>query len=229
MKCLIIDDNELARAVFRQLVSSVPFLDLAGECADAFQTLAFLQNQQVDLLLLDVEMPGLSGLEFLKSLTVRPLTILITSKKDYAFEAFELNVVDYLVKPITLPRFLAAINHANEIFQLKNSTLQPQNDFIFVRTNGSLLKIAFAEILWVEAMGDYVTFQMDGKKHLIHSTLRQVEEKLSPSNFLRIHRSHIVALDKIEAVEDGNVVISKKSLPIAENYKAVLLTRLNLL
>ncbi|MEK7256589.1 MAG: response regulator transcription factor, partial [Bacteroidota bacterium] len=178
MKCLIVDDNELARTVLRQMASQVPFLEVVGECADGFESLDFLGKQAVDLLLLDVEMPGLSGLEFLRSLPTHPLVILVTSKKDYAFEAFELNVVDFLAKPVAFPRFLRAVNHAREIFDTQNLPLNSteKGDGIFVRTNNSLLKISFDEILWVQAMGDYVVFQLDGKKHLIHSTLRQVED-----------------------------------------------------
>lgn len=230
MTCLIIDDNPLARALLRQMATSVPFLEVAGECASTSETLDFLQTQSADLLLLDIEMPGMTGLELIKSLPVRPLTILVTAKPEYAVEAFEVPVLDYLVKPIAFPRFVMAAQRAKEAFDSRNGEKPRfEKDSIFVRSNTALLKIRFDELLWAEAMGDYVVFQLADKKHVVYTTLRQVEEKLPPDQFLRIHRGYIVSLKKIEKLEEGRVIVHQTTLPVGETFKTSLLNRLNLL
>lgn len=230
MNCIIIDDDEMSRRAMQQLVSQVQFLNLSGVCSNATEALSTLNTTQVDLMLLDVEMPDISGLDLIKSLKNHPLTILATSKKEYAIEAFECNVIDYLVKPVSLDRFLKAIFKAKEIFDSSQQTLESlDKDFVFIKANGVLIKIDIKDILWLEALGDYVTIHTSEKKYTIHSTMKAIEKKLSPNLFIRVHRSFMVSLNKIVSIDDNVIVINKQLIPIGAIYKDNLAKKLNLL
>ncbi|CAL1518313.1 LytTR family DNA-binding domain-containing protein [Chitinophaga sp. MM2321] len=231
MNCLIVDDNKMARTAMNQLASHVAHLHIAGECSSAMEAYNLLQEEKIDLLLLDIEMPGMSGLELTRNLgKKRPVIIFTTVNKDYAVEAFELNVADYLIKPVSPARFIQAIEKAREILDSNSGELQvSETEFVFIRDNGVLKRIRTEEILFMEAMGDYVKLYTAQKFHAIHTTLKALEEKLSPSRFMRVHRSYIVALDKIEIIEDGNIIIQKNAIPVADTYKAALNNKLNLL
>ncbi|MVT11250.1 LytR/AlgR family response regulator transcription factor [Chitinophaga tropicalis] len=231
MNCLIIDDNKLARTAMKQLVSHVDGLQVLGECASAIEAYNLLQKEKIDLLLLDIEMPGMSGIELTRNLGKQgPVIIFTTAKKDYAVEAFELNVADYLIKPVSPARFIQAIDKAREIVSGSSKELHSSDsEFVFIRDNGVLKRISLDDILYLEAMGDYVKLHITQKFHAIHSTLKAVEEKLPPSRFMRVHRSYIVALDKIDAIEDGAIIIRKEAVPVADAYRAALNSRLNLL
>lgn len=223
----------MARAVLRQLASGIHDLSVAAECESALEAFNFLLKEPVDLLLLDVEMPEMSGLELLQNLPTRPLVILITSKTEYAAEAFNLNVADYIVKPVTLTRFMAAIQKAHELFAGKHNAVEKstEKDYLFVRADGALNKVRFDEILWVQALVDYVQFvTSNGKKHTVHSTMKGVESHLSDPRFVRTHRSYIVNVDKIDRIEEGSmIIIGKQIIPMSEQYKTEVNKRLNLL
>jgi DNA-binding LytR/AlgR family response regulator len=231
MNCLIIDDNQMARTAMKQLVSQVSDLSVAGECANAMEAYNLLQSTQVDILLLDIEMPEMSGLELTKHLgNKRPIIIFTTSKKEYAADAFELNVADYIVKPVTASRFLQAIDKAREIFNSNRVEVAIEDkEFVFIRDNGILKRLPIDEIHFLEAMGDYVKVYTQQKFHAVHTTLKNVEEKLPGSKFLRVHRSYIVALNKIDKIEEGVIVIGSKTIPVADAYRSTLNKRLNIL
>jgi len=231
MKCLIVDDNKMARLALKQLVSQVQSLELVAECSDAMEAFSSLNSNHVDLLLLDIEMPDMTGLELLKKLgNKRPLIIFTTAKKDYAVEAFELNVVDYLVKPITLPRLMQAIDKAAEARESDREEVKVEEQgFVFVKDNGVLKRISIDDILYLEAMGDYVKVHTPQKFHVVHATLKSIEEKLPASKFVRVHRSYIVAINKIDYIQEGTISIGKMSIPVADTHKANLNRRLNLL
>ncbi|HEY9257347.1 LytTR family DNA-binding domain-containing protein [Chitinophaga sp.] len=231
MNCLIVDDNKLARTAMKQLASHVVQLHVVGECSSAMEAYNLLQKEKVDLLLLDIEMPGMSGLELTRNLgKKRPIIIFTTVKKEYAVEAFELNVADYLIKPVQPARFIQAIEKAREIFDSNHGELQVSDtEFVFIRDNGILKRIRTEDILFLEAMGDYVKLNTPQKFHAIHTTLKALEEKLPAGKFMRVHRSYIVALDKIESIEDGTIIIQKNAIPIADAYRAALNNKLNLL
>ena len=231
MRCLIVDDNQLARMAMKQLVSQVQVLELVAECNDAMQAYNFLNNGQVDLLFLDIEMPGMTGIELTKKLgNKKPLIIFTTAKTDYAVEAFELNVVDYIVKPVTLARFLQAVEKAKETLDSNKQEVKIEaKEFVFVKDNGILKKLNLDDILYLEAMGDYVKVHTAQKFHVLHSTLKSIEEKLPLNKFLRIHRSYIVSIQKIDFIQDGIISIGKSTIPVAETYRSVLNKRLNLL
>ncbi|HLA51743.1 MAG TPA: LytTR family DNA-binding domain-containing protein [Flavitalea sp.] len=231
MKCLIVDDNKIARTTLRQLASQINDLEVSGECASAMEAYNSIQEAMPDLLLLDIEMPGMTGLELTRNLGAdRPVIIFTTSKKEYAVEAFELNVADYVVKPIVPARFLQAINKAREILDSRGLELKSQQDeFIFIRDSNVVKRLKIDEILYAEAMGDYVKLHTPQKFFAIHTTLRAVEERLPQQLFLRTHRSFIVALAKIDTIQDGTVIINGKSVPVADAYRSALNKRMNIL
>jgi DNA-binding LytR/AlgR family response regulator len=232
MTCLIVDDNKIARMAMKQLVGQVKSLELVSECSDAMEAYNHLSSKDIDLLLLDIEMPGMTGLELTKKLGNKsPLIIFTTAKTDYAVEAFELNVVDYLVKPVQPARFMQAIEKTKEVIESTRpeAKASAEQDFVFVKDNGVLKKINVDDILYLEAMGDYVKVYTGQRFHVLHATLKSIEEKLPVSKFVRVHRSYIVSLNKIDFIQDGAITIGKASVPIADTYRSVLNKRLNLL
>jgi DNA-binding LytR/AlgR family response regulator len=231
MKCLIVDDNKMARMAMKQLVGQVKDLELVEECEDAMQAYQIINKQPIDLIFLDIEMPGMTGLELTKNLGHKsPLIIFTTAKKDYAVEAFELNVVDYLIKPVSPARFLQAVDRAQETLASDKEEVKVEaQEFVFVKDNGILKRINVEEILYLEAMGDYVKVHTPSKFHVLHATLKSIEEKLSPQKFIRVHRSYIVSLSKIDFIQEGVISIGKASVPVADTYRTSLNKRLNLL
>ena len=231
MRCLIVDDNQMARMAMKQLVSQMQSLELVAECSDTMEAYNYLNSDQVDLMFLDIEMPGMTGIELTKKLgNKKALIIFTTAKTDYAVEAFELNVVDYLLKPVSLSRFLQAVEKAKETFDSNKQEVKIEaQEFVFVKDNGILKKLNVDDILYLEAMGDYVKVHTAQKFHVLHSTLKSIEEKLPPNKFLRIHRSYIVSLQKIDFIQDGIINIGKANIPVAETYRSSLNKRLNLL
>ena len=231
MNCLIVDDNKIARATLKQLASQVKDLAISGECADAMEAYNLLQEQPVDLLFLDIELPGMTGLELTRNLgNQRPVIIFTTSKKEYAVEAFELNVADYIVKPITPSRFIQAVDRARQILESnKDEVKMDEDEFIFIRDSNIIRRLKIDEILFAEAMGDYVKLYTPQKFYAIHTTLKAVEERLPPAKFLRVHRSYIVAITKIDTIQDGALIINGKTVPVADAYRSSLSKRMNIL
>lgn len=232
MNCLIVDDNTLAREALRKLTSQVDFLSLKHECSTPEDAYNILKNEQIDLVFLDVEMPGMTGIELIKNLEKRPIVILISAKRDYAVEAFELNVADYMTKPVSLPRFMLAVSRAKRLFEANNQKLnhnQRDKDYIFIRSNSVLTKIKICDIQYMQALGDYVNIYTRDKRFTAHITLKGIEEKLPGEKFYRLHRSYLVALDYIDGVEEGTAFIGSHPISIGKQFKKQLLTRLNLI
>lgn len=231
MNCLIVDDNKIARTTMKQLASQVKDLVVSGECSNAMEAYNLLLEQPVDLLLLDIEMPGMTGLELTKNLgQKRPVIIFTTSRKEYAVEAFELNVADYIVKPVTPARFIQAIDRAREILASNAEQVKMGDDeFIFIRDSNIVRRLKVDDILYAEAMGDYVKLYSTQKFFAIHSTLKAVEERLPAGKFFRVHRSYIVAVNKIDTIQDGAIMINGKPIPVADAYRASLNKRMNIL
>ncbi len=231
MKTLIVDDNKIARTTMKQLASQVKDLVVVGECENAIVAYNFLQEQQVDIILLDIEMPGMTGLELTKNLGNKQIIIIFTtSKKEYAAEAFDLNVVDYIVKPVTPTRFIQAINKAREIIESNTVDVKMYDDeFIFIRDSNIVRRLKLDDVLFAEAMGDYVKLHTNQKFYAIHTTLKAVEERLPINKFIRVHRSYIVAITKIDTIQDGALIINGKPLPVADTYRAALNKRMNIL
>lgn len=231
MNVLIVDDNKIARTTMKQLASQVKDIVLAGECPNAMDAYNLLQDQPVDLILLDIEMPGMTGLELTKNLgNKRPVIIFTTSKKEYAAEAFELNVADYIVKPVTPARFIQAIDKAREVLQSNTEEFKLDDEaFIFIRDSNIVRRLKLDDILYAEAMGDYVKLHTLQKFYAIHTTLKAVEERLPASKFIRVHRSYIAALAKIDTIQDGALVINGKPVPVADAYRAAVNKKMNVL
>ena len=231
MNILIVDDNKIARTTMKHLASQVKDLELVGECANAIDAHNLLREQPVDLILLDIEMPGMTGLELTKNLgSKKPIIIFTASKKEYAAEAFELNVADYIVKPVTPARFIQAIDKAREIVLSNTEEVKmDNNEFIFIRDSNIVRRLKLNDILFAEAMGDYVKLYTPQKFFAIHTTLKAVEERLPASKFIRVHRSYIVAITKIDTILDGSLIINSKPVPVADAYRAALNKRMNIL
>ena len=215
----------------KQLASQVKDITIAGECATAMDAYNFLQENAIDVLFLDIEMPGMTGLELTKNLGAKsPVIIFTTSKKDYAAEAFELNVADYIVKPVMPARFLQAVERAREICQSNTEEVTlAEDEFIFIRDSNIVRKLKLQDILFAEAMGDYVKLFTPQKFFAVHTTLKAVEERLPANYFLRVHRSYIIAISKIDTIQDGAIVINGKSIPVADAYRSALNKRMNIL
>ena len=215
----------------KQLASQVKDLVIAGECANAIDAYNFLHEQEVDIILLDIEMPGMNGLELAKNLgKKRPLIIFTTSKTDYAAEAFELNVADYLVKPVTPARFVQAIDKARELLDSNKEEVKiNEEEFIFIRDSNIVRRLSLNDILFAEAMGDYVKLHTAQKFYAIHTTLKAVEDRLPASRFQRVHRSYLIAINKIDSLQDGALIIYNKPVPVADAYRAALNKRMNIL
>jgi len=231
VNCLIIDDNKMARTAMKQLASHVEDLTVVGECSNAMEAYNLMQSDTVDILFLDIEMPEITGLELTRNLgEKKPIIVFITSNKEYAVDAFELNVADYIVKPISPARFLQAVERVREIYNSNQTNVSfEEKEFVFFRDNGILKRLLIEDIHFLEAMGDYVKIFTQHKFHAVHTALKNVEDILPSNKFLRVHRSYIVALNKIEKIEEGVIVINNKTVPVADAYRATLNKRLNIL
>ncbi len=230
MNVLIVDDNEIARDALSQIAGRIKDVKIAGECADALQAYNLLQEKQVDVILLDIEMPGMTGLELTRNLEKGPVIVFTTSKRDYAVEAFELNVADYIIKPVTPARLIQAIDKARELIESTTEELSvSEEEFIFIRDSNIIRRIKLGDILFVESMRDYVKLHTPQKFYAIHTTLKAVEDRLPASKFLRVHRSYIVAIEKIDTIREGVIIVQEKTVPVADAYRAALNKRMNVL
>jgi two-component system, LytTR family, response regulator len=201
----------------RSLAAKVPYLNLKACFTDAFQALEYLQHEPVDLLFLDIKMPDISGLEFVTSLHKKPLVIFTTAYSEHAVISFELDAIDYLLKPFSLVRFVKACNKAQELLQLRSQTVAPK-DYLFLKTGYEQVKVHYDEILYMEAAGNYITFVLENKKLLSRMTINELSEQLPVDKFTRVHRSYIVANDKIEKIERHQVQVKGNFVPVGASY-----------
>lgn len=228
MNCIIVDDDEMSRTIVRHFVEQTQTLNLVGICADGIEAANMLRESSVDLIFLDVEMPEMTGMDLVKSLTVKPQVVIISSRTDYAVEAFEYSITDYLVKPITYARFLKAVEKVRDSeTPVTNGSAQSQD--LYIKTDSRIVKVSLKELLYVEALADYVILHTAQSRYIVHSTMKGIERKLSDNMFVRVHRSYIVNTEQIESIEDLSVVINKKYIPIGASYKDSFLKRLNIL
>jgi DNA-binding LytR/AlgR family response regulator len=227
--CIAVDDSEIQLVLIKNYIKKTDYLELKETFNNPVEAYHYLSKNAVDILLLDIDMPNLSGLDLLKMLQNPPRTILITSKSEFALEAFELDVVDYIVKPPEYPRFLKAINKAiQQIDKQKVVATETENE-LFIKTNGKLVRLEINDILYIEAMSDYVIVHTEDKRsYIVYSTLKRFEDKMSSyGNFYRIHRSYLINLQKIKIIENGQVLIGDKLLPIGNTYKEDFLKKVN--
>jgi DNA-binding LytR/AlgR family response regulator len=228
LNCIVVDDDEMSRKVVAHFVEKTKILQLTKDFDNAIDALKYLDEEHVDIIFLDVQMPEMTGMEFINALEKDIEIILITSEEKYAVEAFEKKVTDYLVKPIEYARFLQAAHEAERNVETKRSATQDRKEF-YVRTDAKIVRIPFQKIQFVEALADYVIIQTENKKHIVHFTMKGIVSRLPEDNFVRTHRSYIVNLDRIEALEDNSILIGEKYIPIGASYKDALLDRLNFL
>lgn len=217
LRCIIVDDEPLARKGMEEYLADVSYLTHVGSFENAPQAAAFLAKEPVDLMLLDIRMPRVSGLDFLKALKSPPLVILTTAFPQYALESYELQVLDYLVKPISFDRFQKATQKALDYFSLKHPHTVP--DFFFIKSNHKLEKIFFHEVLYVEAMQNYCIIHTSAQKHIGYITLTAMQEKLPADQFMKVHKSFIVAVNKITGIKGNSLTLEKVSLPISRSLR----------
>ena len=223
MKCIAVDDEPLALALLQDNIRQVPNLELVASCSTAMEALTILNREEVDLIFLDIQMPGLTGLQLLQSLSVRPMVILITAYEKYALEGFNLDVIDYLVKPVPFERFLRACNKAIDYYRLKknaagDSPVWPE--YFFVNAEYGLVKITFSDIRMIEGLKDYLKIHLgETKPQIIRMSLKSIEEKLPPGKFFRIHKSYIISLSHVTAIRRNSVFLGDLELPLSDLYK----------
>lgn len=226
IRALITDDEPLAQNVIQQYAKKLPDLNIVGTCNDAICAHKFLQEEKIDLLFLDINMPKLSGISFLKSLKNPPLVIFTTAYSEYALEGFELNAIDYLKKPFSFDRFCKAYFRAEELLQLKKQSLNNiQNsaaqsaDFLFIKSDKKTIKVKFSEILYIEGLGDYIKVHLQDKRLVTNLSMKKIFALLPENKFFRTHKSFIVSLDKVEAIEGNMTIINQTKLPIGNSYR----------
>lgn len=228
LNCIIIDDEPLARKGLAEYVNDVDFLHLAGEFDNPLKATATLSDQTIHLIFLDIQMPKLSGIEFLKSLSHPPLVIFTTAYPQYAIEGFDLNVLDYLLKPISFDRFLKAAMKAKDAALSKHSPApaSQQEDYIFIKSDNKLVKIFYTDILYVEALQNYVTIYTADKKYITYLTFKSVEESLPADQFIKVHKSYLVAAAKIESIEGNQIKTGSHYIPISRSSKEEVMEKL---
>jgi len=229
MKCLVVDDDELSRGILEDLISDTSSLELVASCDDPIKAFNIIKESKIDLLFLDIEMPKMDGISMLKALSPLPQVILVTSHDEYAVESYEYDVTDFVKKPISTARFLKAVEKANKRFNTDASLFTTKGETIFIKSDSKLVQINTHKIFWIEALGNYMRVITEDGKYTILSTMKDVANKLPSDEFVRVHRSFIVRLDKIESIEDNYIVINNNQINIGKAYKEGLSGKLNLL
>jgi DNA-binding LytR/AlgR family response regulator len=235
IRCLVVDDEELARTLLENYIGRLPHLELVAKCKDPMEAMQVLQNEAVDVLFLDIQMPGLTGVEFLRTLKTRPVVIFTTAYPDYALEGYTLDVIDYLLKPFSFERFVQAVNKAGEMLRLKAGNgntapaapeEEPARDFILVKSEHKIHRIKYDDILYIESMREYVAYYTPNGRILSLNSLKSLEEELPSDRFIRIHKSYIVSLEKIDTLEGNQLHVGKEKLPIGASYREEVLGRI---
>jgi DNA-binding LytR/AlgR family response regulator len=242
MNCMVVDDEKMGRSLLEENVSQLPFLNLVASCKNAFEAMEQLQAHPIDLIFLDIQMPGMLGTQFLQSLTKKPLVVFVTAYDHYAVESYQLDVVDYLMKPVSLERFSLAANKAYHLFQQANVMPVPSSapttspavegieDFFFVNVEYSLVRISIPQITHIEGLKDYVKIYLEGEKRpvLTKVTMKSLEAKVLPHLFMRVHKSFIVNIRKIESVKQQRIKIGTFDIPVSDSHSTDLMEKLNL-
>lgn len=216
LRCLIVDDEPLARKGLKEYIADIPFLELAAECDSPVKAAATLQTQPIDLIFLDIQMPRMTGIEFLRSLSQPPLVIFTTAHADYAVESFELNVLDYLLKPVSFERFMKAVMKARAYVDARQ---KKDAEYFFIKCDNKLERINYQDVLFVEALQNYVAIHTPTRKFTTYLTFKGVEEYLPSERFVKVHKSFIVAIDKIDSIDGNELVIGQHHIPVSRNLK----------
>lgn len=228
LHCIIVDDEPLSRGFLRRFCEKSDKIIVKEQFANASDALAYLKQNNIELLFLDVEMPGINGFQMLDHLSSIPKVIMTTSNPDYAYTAFEYNVIDFLKKPITYKRFLDAVDKVEKACKNDSPSSSGTNNNFFIKSNGSHVRLGYDEILYIEGMGDYVKYVTSDKKYIAHDTLKAIEVTISGENFMKVHRSYIVNIKKIKDYADNTINIHGISIPVSKSNKADLLLKLGI-
>jgi two-component system LytT family response regulator len=229
LRCVILDDEPLARECIEGYATKVDFLEVTGVAANPLEVTSVLDRQKFDLLFLDIQMPVINGLDFLKALKDPPMVIITTAYPDFALQGFQLDVLDYLLKPVTFERFFKAVNKARDYYTLQSnaanfsSPVRAAEDYFFVKCTNKFERIYFSDILYVQGMQNYVTIFTIKGKYMTHLTLKTVEDNLRAKDFIRVHKSYIVAISRIEALENNELLIHSARIPVSRNYRDTML------
>jgi DNA-binding LytR/AlgR family response regulator len=236
MNCIVVDDENMGRKLLEENVRQIPFLNLVASCKNAFEAMEQLQSNSIDLIFLDIQMPGMLGTQFIQTLAKKPLVIFVTAYDNYAVESYQLDAVDYLMKPVSLERFSLAANKAYQLFNLQKPAVPtaaaPQEaleDFFFVNVEYSLVRISIPQISHIEGLKDYVKIYLDGERRpvLTKTTMKSLEAKVMPHGFMRVHKSFIVNLRKIESIKQQRIKIGTFDIPVSDSHAAELMEKLN--
>jgi len=224
MRCLIVDDEPLAQQVIEEFAGRVPFLRVIAKCNNASEAAEVLHNTQIDLIFLDIHMPRISGLDFIASVVNPPQFIFVTAYSEHALQGFNVNATDYLMKPVPFNRFLKSVNKAHELFSLRKNALNPEEPkeqkYILVKSGYQTVKIVLDTILYIEGLKDYVKIHTEGKKPILSLlTMKGLAETLPEQNFIRIHKSFIIALDRVTSISRSRVMILDRWIPVGGNYR----------
>lgn len=223
LRCIAIDDEPLALELLEDNISQVPYLELVKGFSSPMQAMQFLQTDDVDLVFIDIQMPGITGLQFINSLPKKPMYILVTAYEKYALESYSLNVVDYLLKPVSMDRFIKACNKAMELHKLRTEVVgqKAEAKYIFVNADYKLVKVEFSDIIFIESLKDYLKIHLSSQKNplITRMSMKAIEEELPGSGFIRIHKSYIVSKDAITAVKKSSVFIGEHELPVGDLYR----------
>ncbi|MBL7863612.1 MAG: response regulator transcription factor [Cyclobacteriaceae bacterium] len=228
LTCVIVDDEPVARKGMADYVREVPFLELIGECSSAAECASILNGNRVDLLLLDIQMPGMTGIDFLKSLPNPPMAIFTTAFGEYALEGFALDVMDFLVKPVPFERFLKAVTKARDFYLMKSASdaRVPTPDYLFVKSNGKYERVSFSEIQLVEGMQNYVLIHLPASRLIVYMTMTGMEDQLPKNLFMRVHKSYIVGLSHVKAIENHEILLTNHRVPVSRHLREEVMKRI---
>ena len=228
INCIVIDDEPLARKGLKEYIADVDFLNLAAEFDNPLQATEFISNGQTQLLFLDIQMPKITGLDFFRSLQHPPPVIFTTAYPQYALEGFEVNALDYLVKPVSFDRFLKAVLKGKEYYEVrdKNVADAAASEYFFIKADNKLVRILFDEVLFVEALQNYVTIHTTGKKYMTYLTFKSVEDYLPGDKFIKVHKSYIISASKVDSIEGNEIKIGQHHIPISRNQKDEVMEKL---
>lgn len=229
MRTIVVDDDDLSRNVVEDLIAESSDIELIKSCADPVEAFKAIKEEHIDLVFLDIEMPKMDGMEMIRSLNPLPQVILVTSHTEYALESYEYDVTDFIQKPITLPRFLKAVEKAKARFEDNRADISTKDKTIFIKTDSKLVQINTEDILWIEALGNYMRIFTQDDKFTVLSTMKDIVSKLPADQFTRVHRSFVIRVDKIKSIEDNYILIKDKQISIGKAYKEELSKKLNLL
>ncbi len=227
INCLVVDDEPIAREGILEYIRQIDYLNPVAQCKSAAEAAGVLQRNKIDLIFIDIQMPKLSGIEFVKALANPPLIIFTTAYSEYALEGFELDVVDYLLKPISFARFLKSVEKVQNYLHARNKDLSITRDFFFIKCNGKIEKILMDDVIYIEAMANYVIIHTRIKKYITYLTFSGIEEQLPSDLFVRVHKSFLVAISSIQTIDGNEVITGSMRLPLSKNYRSEVMRRID--